>query len=443
MSLDDLINQLLDEKTPQQKRAPADAEGAVATAPSPGNGGAVDEATAAEITRLKGEMQRLMLQVKVLKAENEGLKTAAIEAQRAAPAEPVEQPFVSSAPAALPSIVTGTFPWKRHITTVEETLRRKQTDIAEAALKVLVDVAEVVEVDAPARARLLTQLGTIRLEQGNDGEAETTLNDALKLLQSGNAMNTVSAAFCLDSLAEIQSHRDDYENAEKTRRQAVTIAEEVLGAEHPDVGYFRERLELLRQNRSIAQIGSDERSKTVLTKLTEEYNAAVEAGTYQEPQHKAADGYSGLMLDKFVTNAKASLAQKNAREAESYLRSALEKAENVPDNDPRKCETFRMFGAVLEQTGKDNEAKEAYEKALIIAFKNLGWQDVQIAHCLHALADLHNKLNDFGLAKNYYKQALTAFKAAKDDENAKLLDEKMTQFVDRVKTERQWKGWSN
>jgi tetratricopeptide (TPR) repeat protein len=258
-------------------------------------------------------------------------------------------------------------------------------------------------------------------------------------------MNTVAAAFCLDNLAQCYQLKEDYERAEKTRRQAVTIAEECLGGEHPDVGFFRERLDTLRQERSIAQIGNDESSQTILHKLTAEYHAAVAAGTYVEPQYAVADGYSGLMLDKFIANAKQALAQKNAREAESYLRSALEKAQNVPENDPRKCEVLRSLACILEIQGKDNESKELYESALTVAFKNLGWNDFQVAQSLLALAELHSKLNDFGLAKNYFKEALTAYQATKgkEDEATKSVEEKYATFIDRVKTERQWKGWTS
>jgi tetratricopeptide (TPR) repeat protein len=442
MSLDDLINQLLDEKTP----APSATATAVAVPASPtAQGDAAQHVPDGEVLKLKGDIQRMMLQVKVLKAENDGLKAEAIKHLQEAQQPKTESDSEPASSSATQKLSGGSFPWKRHIASVEDSLRKKQTDVAECALKVLVDVAEVIEVEPAARARLLSQLGGIRLEQNHPVEAEETLNGALTLLQANDGMNTVAAAFCLDNLAQCYQIKEDYERAEKTRRQAVTIAEECLGGEHPDVGFFRERLDMLRQERSIAQIGNDEGSKTLLQKLTAEYNAAVAGGTYAEPQYAAPDGYSGLMLDKFIGNAKQALAQKNAREAESYLRSALEKAQNVPDNDPRKCEVLRSLACILEMQGKDNESKELYESALTVAFKNLGWHDFQVAQSLLALAELHSKLNDFGLAKNYFKEALTAYQATKGqgDEATKSVEEKYATFIDRVKTERQWKGWTS
>lgn len=447
MSLDDLIDQLLLEKAPPptMRAATADPLATPNTAAPAGEAGASSEELAqaqSEIHRLKTEAQKLMLQIKVLKAENEAFREQAMQLAATATAEQQEQ---SSKDSDLPQSMTNiAFPWKRHIATVEDSLRKKEMQVAECALRVLVDVSEAISVEPAARARLLTQLGTIRIDQGRIDEAEQTLTTAQQLIDQSGIGTTLAAAFCLDALAQCNQLRQNYEAAEKLRRQAVIVAEDLLGGEHPDCGYFRDRLDLLRQERSVAQIGGDEDSKTILDLLTAEYNAAVAAGADTTAPVTAADGYASLMFDKFISNGKNALAQKNLREAESYLRSALEKSDGVPSNDPKKCEGIRMLAGVLEAQGKDNESKELYERALTIAFKHLGWQDVQIAHCLFALAELHNKLDDFGKAKNYYQQAVVNFQATlgREHETTKAAEEKYAGFLDRLKTERQWKGWS-
>lgn len=442
MSLDDLINQLLSEKTPQRSSAvlaPSEPEtgstpGNGETSPSPGSAAPVDDA---ETARLRSDVQRLMLQLKVVKAENEALKASGPPAQPTAqaPVSPVEVSQVDQTAA-------GNFPWKRHIASVEDNIRKKETAVAESALKVLVDVSEVISVEPAARARLLSQLGTIRIDQGAHAEAEQVLTSALALLETNGASKTLPAAYCLDGLAQCNQLRENFEQGEKLRRQAVVIAEDILGAEHPEVGYFRDRLEGLRQERSIAEIGADD--KTVFDKLSAEYDAAVAAGGDGKPEEAPGDSYSGFMLEKFIANGKNALTQKNVREAESFFRSALEKADSVSGTDPRKSECMRLLAQVLEANGKDNEAKELYEKALTTVFKFIGWQDIQIAYCLKGLADVHDRLNDFGLAKNYYKQAIAAYTTVlgKDDEATQALQVKYDAFVERIKSERQWKGWS-
>jgi tetratricopeptide (TPR) repeat protein len=446
MSLDDLINQLLDEKAPPQK-----AGGVAAAEPGVPNGGGAGltgedaEALAhaqSEANRLRAEVQKLNLQVKVLKAENEALMANAQAQAQAPPTAPEPAQAAPFSSASVPS--DAQFPWKRHIANVEDNLRKKETSVAECALKVLVDVAEAISIEPAARARLLTQLGTVRIDQGQYAEAEQTLNTAIQLLDGAGIGNTMAAAYTFDALAQCQQSRDDFAEAEKLRRKAVVIAEEALGAEHPDVGFFRERLESLRAERALFDIGAG--SETVLDKLNAEYQALLAAGTPPEPPVCApADGYMMMMFEKYIANAKTALAQKNAREAESYLKSAMEKAEGVPNNDPRKCESMRLLGQTLETQNKDQEAKALYEQALVLAFKYIGWNDVQVAYCLQSLAQLHNKLDDFGMAKNYYRSAVTNFTATlgKDNDTTKALEEEYQAFIERVKSERKWKGWSN
>lgn len=443
MSLDDLINQLLDEKMPplppnhtavMENYAPGPATGVPGGA---GGGADPEELNRArnEANQLRAELQRIQQALKQVEAEKEAL------AKNPPPAAPAAAP----AEDAVKVPIDAQFPWKRHITTVEDSLRKKDTAIAECALKVLVDVAEAISIEPAARARLLTQLGTVKVDQGQYAEAEQTLASAYKLLQSAGIHNTMAAAYTLDAFAQCKQSCDNFEQAEKLRRQAVVIAEDTLGAEHPDVGFFRERLESLRQDRAIAEIGAN--SETIWDKLNAEYQAALAAQGVPPalPECPPPDGYMTMMFEKYLANAKTALAQKNAREAESYLKSAMEKGEGVPNNDPRKCEAMRMLAQTLEAQNKDQEAKALYEQALTLAFTYIGWNDIQVARCLYALAVLHNRLDDLGFARNYFSQAVSNFVAilGKDNEETVALKEEYEAFLDRVKQERKWKGWSN
>jgi tetratricopeptide (TPR) repeat protein len=376
------------------------------------------------------------------KAAASGVATQAT-ATAAAPGAVVTAGAGSSAGAPVAVQSAGNFQWKRHVATVETALRNKEIAVSEALLKVLNDVADVINVEPEIRIRLVTQLANIRLERGEYDEVQRTLTQVLQQLESGEDKKTVSAAYCLDTLAQCYQMQEKFEQAEKLRRAAVVIAEETLGGEHPDTGYFRERQEELRQLRSIAMIGQDD--KTVLDKLMDEYNAAVAAGQPTEPPAVApGDNVSGFMFDKYIANAKNALAQKNLREAEVALRTAVEKAETMPDNDERKVEGFRLMGSVLDLQTKSQEAVQFYERALTLAFKYKGWNDIQVAHSLRALADLHKKLSDLGLAKNYYKQAIGTYTFAlgKDHETVAELQTVYQEFLDHLKEERKWKGWS-
>lgn len=475
MSLDDLIDQLIVEKSavaaaatvktavtagaPSSsneikqsfdeliKTATNQTDGAQAGVPAPANPGKVEVSpeVQADLSRLRQEVLALRNKVEVLKAENEALKSQPQVAAAAgtAPAAAVQ---AAQATGAAPAASASAFPWKRHVATVEDALRKKDVPIADCVLKVLADVREIIPAEPQVAARLLTQLATIRIEQNKLDEAQESLQKGLKLLEEAQQDKTLAAAFCYDAIAQCHQLREDYEQAEKFRRHGLVIAEASLGAEHPDSAFFRERLEELRRERSIAQIGADDQSKTVLDKLTAEYNAAV-AETGQPPvttETAPSDNYSGLMFDKYVQNGKNAITQKNYREAESFLKSAMEKADALPNADPRKCDGIKLLADCLLMNNKDQEAKETYEKCLTIAFKFIGWNDPHVAECLGALAVVTSKMNDLGTSKNYYKQAVAAYIVlhGKESEQTVKLEAEYAEFIEKVKQENKWKGWS-
>jgi hypothetical protein len=395
------------------------------------------------------EYKRLAEQHNTLKEKTKQLVT---EYQRlrdgGAPNPNVQTEAMTGTPAATADSgnqAAANFPWRKHLTVVQDNINRKEIAAGEAILKVLIDASEAMSAETATRLRLMTQMGTIKMDNGHVGDAEQLLNQAAALMDKTGARKSVAGAYCLDGLAQCAQLQEDFENAEKLRREAVVIADDVLGAEHPEAAFFRERLEGLRQERQMFQMGGDEGSKTVLDKLTDEYNAAVAAGqTPEKPQLKPTEALAGLMFEKYTANAKSALAQKNMRDSESFLRSAMDKAEGISNDDIRKYEAIRLLAATLELQNKDAEAKQLYEQGLTLAFKYLGWNDPQVAHSLAALAELHSRINDFGLCKNYYKQAIAAYSVVLGNDDPKVLElkNKYEEFILRVKEERKWKGWS-
>jgi tetratricopeptide (TPR) repeat protein len=474
-SLDDIVNRLLQERTEVESSQAQTSQAAATPASSDqvqnsfeqliknAGAAAADKEAAATIAQLREENARLRQELQQSQQASGPATAAPASRPNAAPAEGGYPEAAAAGGGAAGGGVAGAaaatdgggtaiaggapFPWKRHIATVEESLRKRAVQVAEPLIKALLDAAEVISVEIPTRVRLMTQLGTIGIEQGKLAEAEETLKKAITIARSSEAAtqaDSIAKAFCLDALAQCYQQKEDFENAEKLRRQAVILADEALGAEHPDSGFFRERLENLRQQRQLAAIGADDDSKTLYDKLSEEYNAQLAAGVTPEAPVQPADSYSALMFEKYFNMAKTAMAQKNTREAETNLRSAVEKAAGVPANDPRKCEALRLFAAVLEAAGKDNEARENYEEALRLAFKYLGFNDVQVADCLTGLGRIHSRLNDVGLAKNYLRQAITAYTATlgREHETTVGAQQLYDEFMDRLKTEARWKGWS-
>jgi tetratricopeptide (TPR) repeat protein len=342
------------------------------------------------------------------------------------------------------------FPWKKHIGSVHTAIEKNQDAVAEAVLNVLLDLATVLPPDASAQVDLVSRLGYLQHRAGNVPAAQERFSQALKFAEDAGLSEDQCISFCLDGLADCHQSNEDFDQSEKLRQRAVVIADKALGAEHPSTGYLREKLQACREERNIATLGSDEASKTLFDKLCEQQQAnppVIEETPAAAPSAGAPEGddkFAVFMWEKFVSNGNKELAQKNLRDAEGAFKSAVEKSDQLKPSDPRRCETLCLLAHVLEQEGKIDEAIASYEKALTIAFNHIGGNTAETARCMQLLGDVFSSKADFGLAKNYYKQASNAFiiSVGRQHPDAVAAQEKLAWLIARVKEEKKWGGWS-
>jgi tetratricopeptide (TPR) repeat protein len=340
------------------------------------------------------------------------------------------------------------FPWKKHIGSVHTAIEKNQDAVAEAVLNVLLDLATVLPPDASAQVDLVSRLGYLQHRAGNVPAAQDRFSQALKFAEDAGLSEDQCISFCLDGLADCHQSNEDFDQAEKLRQRAVVIAENTLGSEHPSSGYLKEKLQACREERNIAILGKDEASKTLFDKLCEQQQAAPPViEDPLAPPPAAAEGddkFAVFMWEKFISNGNKELAQKNLRDAEGAFKSAVEKSDQLKASDPRRCETLCLLAHVLEQQGKIDEAIASYEKALTIAFNHIGGNSAESARCMQMLGDVFSNKDEFGLAKNYYKQASNAFiiSVGRQHPDAVTAQEKLTGLIARVKEEKKWGGWA-
>jgi tetratricopeptide (TPR) repeat protein len=339
------------------------------------------------------------------------------------------------------------FPWKKHIGSVHTSIEKNQDAVAEAVLNVLLDLATILPPDASAQVDLVSRLGYLQHRAGNVPAAQDRFSQALKFAEDAGLSEDQCISFCLDGLADCHQSNEEFDEAEKLRRRAVVIAESTLGGEHPSTGYLREKLQACREERNIAILGRDEASKTLFDKLCEEQQANPVILDPPAPPVVPTEGddkFAVFMWEKFISNGTKELAQKNLRDAEGAFKSAVEKSDQLKPSDPRRCETLRMLASVFEQQGKIDDAISSYEKALTIAFHHIGNNSAETARCMEMLGDVFSSKEDFGLAKNYYKQASNAFiiSVGRQHPDALAAQEKLAGLISRVKEEKKWGGWS-
>lgn len=336
------------------------------------------------------------------------------------------------------------FPWSKHLAVIQAAIEKKNDALAEAVLNVLLDVGNVVEVEPSTRINMMAKLGVLEHKQGKTAEAQQRFADALALADSSGLGEDASVAFVLDGLADCHQAAEEYDEAEKLRRRAIVIADERFGQEHPNTGFLREKQSAARQERELAQLGRDEGSKTLFDILAEQLAARGGEREPEPPHDPSQENVAVFLFDKYLTNGRKDMSQKNWREAEGSLRSAVDRSQAFKPSDPRRCESLRLLAQVLEELGKVDEARSYYEQALTLAFKHIGGNSAESAKCMEMLGDHFSRKDEFGLAKNYYKQASNAFvlSVGGHHPDAVSAQEKLASLLSRVKEERKWGGWS-
>ncbi|HEY9790260.1 MAG TPA: tetratricopeptide repeat protein [Candidatus Obscuribacterales bacterium] len=335
------------------------------------------------------------------------------------------------------------FSWNKHIQVVQSAIEKQNDALAEAVLNVLLDVSNVVPVEPSTRINLMSKLGNLEHRQGK-GQARQRFEDALKFADESGASDDGAVAFILDGLADCHQAAEEYDEAEKLRQRAIVIADERFGQEHPNTSFLREKQSTARQEKDLAQLGRDASCKTLFDMLAEQQSARGGEPEPLPPHDPSQENVAVFLWEKYINNGSKDISAKNWREAEGSLRSALERAQAFKVSDPRRCQTLRLLAQVLEELGKVDEARSCYEQALTLAFNYIGANSAESAKCMEVLGDYFSKKDDFGLAKNYYKQAGNAFvlSVGSHHPDATAAQEKLSALLGRVKEEKKWSGWS-
>ena len=98
--------------------------------------------------------------------------------------------------------------------------------------------------------------------------------------------------------------------------------------------------------------------------------------------------------------------------AMKYFTVALKLIENntirtKPDNVEQFAHIYHNMGNLHCKLGDNHQAKEYYERALLIQLKKLGPDHVEVARTYHNMGTLHRDLGDYQQAKEYYERALS------------------------------------
>ncbi len=216
----------------------------------------------------------------------------------------------------------------------------------------------------------LWELGMLRQQQGQDGEARDLYIHSLGILETSNAPQTDISAV-LDDLGTVYTREQQWTLAKQTYERSLQIDRHVLGEDHPRVTMRLNNLAIVAQN-----MGD-------LPKAEALYRDAIRRHerTYGErhPETALVKGNLGLLLQR----------EGRLAEAEPLLRSALDAKLSVYGPDNYKVGYTRVsLAMLLHDQGKLAAAESEFRQALAIYDKYLPANHLYRASALMHLARL-------------------------------------------------------
>lgn len=191
----------------------------------------------------------------------------------------------------------------------------------------------------PINAIILANLGVSRAWQGDLDEGVTLLESSLDVFQQLSGTSFESAAI-RRHLANLEIFRGDYDRAESLLRDAMEVAVDMLGDEHPHVASIREGRARLNYRRG--NLLAAERELTSVMEIQER-----------------ALGIDHIYVTTTLTTLGRVLTERgSSREAEAHLRRALElRRGQLPPGDWRIAESAAALGECLAALGRRTEAE--------------------------------------------------------------------------------------
>ena len=249
---------------------------------------------------------------------------------------------------------------------------------------------EVEQNEALQRAAALSQQALKLMDAGYYTEAEPLYQQALTILQEQLGSNHPDVATPLIGLAGLYAIQRRYEEAESLYRQALTILQEQSGENHPDVaatliglagllyrvhGRYEEAESLYQQALAILreQPGYDNLHVMVLNNLATMYEL--------QGRHKEAGSFR-QQAQALVRKGDCALDAEAAQTERSYQSTLEHFRRNAPNGVPYQLITLASF---YEGQGCYDIAEARYQEAVAIARKLFGKNHFGVAENLALL----------------------------------------------------------
>ncbi len=252
------------------------------------------------------------------------------------------------------------------------------------------ELIEQWEMMFPEAARLLHRTGNYLYERGQFVEAEPLYLRAVSIREQVLGSDHPDVARSLSDLALLYLGQGKYEQAEPLYRQALAIQEQTLGPGHPDVAIILNDLAMLYYFQ-----GKYEQAEPFHQRARNLFESAL-----GPTHHNVATSLNNL--------GKLYLAQGRYEQARTLMQRALAIREQVQGLDhPDVANSLHHLGDLAAAEGKYNEAEELYRRALAMREQILGPKHPNVAETLHEWARLCHAQGREEEAESLFIRALT------------------------------------
>ena len=247
----------------------------------------------------------------------------------------------------------------------------------------------------PEAARLLSQAGKFLYERGQYSAPERLLQQALTIQEQVLGAEHPDTLTILDNLAAVYNRLDKYEQAVLLLQRALAIQEQVLGAEHPDVATSLNSLAAVYNNQ-----GNYKQAEPLLWR----------ALTIRERVLGADHPHTALTLSNLGFNQRK---QDKYEEAEPLYKRALAIRERALEADhPELAHSLSNLALLYKEQGRYEEAEPLYKRALAIRERVLGTDHPDTGLIFNNLAVLYMNQRKYEQAELYVQRGSEYYRAS-------------------------------
>jgi tetratricopeptide (TPR) repeat protein/transcriptional regulator with XRE-family HTH domain len=237
---------------------------------------------------------------------------------------------------------------------------------------------------------LLHRIGNYLSEHASYALAESLYQHALSIREQQLGSEHPDVATTLNDLAVLYRHQGKYEQVEPLYLRALSIREQQLGLHHLETARSLNNLAILYWNQ-----GKYEQAEPLYLRVL----------SIREQQLGLHHPETARCLDNLAILYQS---QGKYEQAEPlYLRALSIREQQLGREHPDTANTLNNLAELYHEQGKYAEAEPLFQRALHIWEQSLGPEHPQVAHALRGLAKLYRKQGKHAEAERLFQHALS------------------------------------